>query len=170
MKRFKLPRYQYTFRELSTGLVFYTYSDENNSFYAGLFALHVIEHLKKYNISPKTIKIIFQTDKKACEFIGSVRKDIKKRSLFEEILENNHIEHQRIPPRSPTFNSDVEAFHKIIEDEFYECEKFDNQEDFFAKSYAYLLFFNYERENTNKDNKSPYQLLKEKQPQLDEIT
>ena len=33
---------------------------------------------------------------------------------------------------------------------------------FFAKSYAYLLFFNYERENTNKDNKSPYQLLKEK--------
>ena len=41
--------------------------------------------------------------------------------------------HQRIPPRSPTFppevdpsltdNLGVETFHKIIEDEFYECEK-----------------------------------------------
>ena len=165
MKKLNLPRYQYTFRELSTGLVFYAYSDENNSYYAGLFALYVIEHLKKYNISPKTMKIIFQTDN-GSEFIGSVRKNIKKRSFFENILENNHIEHQRIPTRSPTFNSDVEAFHKIIEDEFYECEDYKDTNEFFAKSYAYLLFFNYERENTNKDNKSPYQLLKEKEPNL----
>jgi len=111
------------------------------------------------------MKIIFQTDN-GSEFIGSVRKDIKKRSFFEKVLENNNIEYRRIPPRSPTFNSDIEAFHKIIEDEFYECERFDDQDDFFAKSYAYLLFFNYERENTNKDNKSPYQLLKEKEPNL----
>jgi len=80
-------------------LAFYAYSDENNSYYAGLFALYVIEHLKKYNISPKTMKIIFQTDKKVCEFIGSVRKNIKKRSSFEKILENNNIEHRRIPQK-----------------------------------------------------------------------
>ena len=134
-------------------------------FYAGLFALYVIEHLKKYNISPQTMKIIFQTDN-GSEFIGSVKKNIKKRSFFEKVLGNNNIEHQRIPTRSPTFNSDIEAFHKIIEDEFYECESYNDQDDFFAKSYAYLLFFNYERENTNKDNKSPYQLLKEKEPNL----
>jgi hypothetical protein len=46
----------------------------------------------------------------------------------------------------------VEAFHKIIEDEFYECEDYKNEDDFLAKAYSYLLFFNYERENTNKDN------------------
>jgi hypothetical protein len=44
------------------------------------------------------------------------------------------------------------TFHKIIEDEFYECESFNSKDDFFAKAYSYLLFFNYERENTNKDN------------------
>jgi hypothetical protein len=62
----------------------------------------------------------------------------------------------------------VEAFHKIIEDEFYECEDYKNEDDFLAKAYSYLLFFNYERENTNKDNKSPYQILKEKEPYLDD--
>ncbi len=138
MKRLNLPRYQYTFRELSTGLSFYAYSNENNSFYAGLFALYVIAHLKKYNISPQTMKIIFQTDN-GSEFIGSVKKNFKKRSFFEKVLGNNNIEHQRIPTRSPTFNSDIEAFHKIIEDEFYECERFDDQDDFFIKSYAYLF-------------------------------
>ena len=45
MKKLNLPRYQYSFRELSTGVCFYAYSDENNSFYAGLFALYVINHL-----------------------------------------------------------------------------------------------------------------------------
>lgn len=115
------------------------------------------------------MKIIFQTDN-GSEFIGSVKKNFKKRSFFEKILENNNIEHRRIPTRSPTFNSDIEAFHKIIEDEFYECEDYQNRDEFFAKAYSYLLFFNYERENTNKDNKSPYRLLKEKEPQLDEIT
>jgi len=71
------------------------------------------------------MKIIFQTDN-GSEFIGSVKKNIKKRSFFEKVLGNNNIEHQRIPTRSPTFNSDIEAFHKIIEDEFYECERFDD--------------------------------------------
>jgi hypothetical protein len=55
----------------------------------------------------------------------------------------------------------------MIEDEFYECEDYNNTEDFFAKSYAYQLFFNYERENFNKNNKSPYQLFKEKAPHID---
>jgi len=177
MKRLNLPRYQYTFRELSTGTSFYAYSDENNSYYAGLFALYVIEHLstrggsvsdgKKYNISPETMKIIFQTDN-GSEFIGNVRKKTRKKTLFEKIVENNLIDYQRIPPRSPTFNSDVETFHKIIEDEFYECEDYQNKDEFFAKAYSYLLFFNYERENTNKDNKPPYQLLKEKEPYLND--
>jgi hypothetical protein len=119
MKKFNLPRYQYSFRELSTGISFYAYADENNTFYAGLFALYIIEHLKKYNIDPQKIKIIFQTDN-GPEFIGNPKKNARKKTLFEQTLVNNHINYQRIPPRSPTFNSDVEAFHKIIEDEFYE--------------------------------------------------
>ena len=44
--------------------------------------------------------------------------------------------------------------------------KWKDRDEFFIKAYSYLLFFNYERENTNKDNKSPYQLLKEKEPHL----
>jgi len=62
----------------------------------------------------------------------------------------------------------LETFHKIIEDEFYECEDYQNKDEFFAKAYSYFLFFNYKRETSNKDNKSPYQLLKEKEPYLND--
>jgi len=60
-----------------------------------------------YNISSKTMKIIFQTDN-GSEFIGSVRKKIGRKSLFEEIVGNNLIDYQRIPPRSPTFPPEVD--------------------------------------------------------------
>jgi hypothetical protein len=46
MRRLRLPRYEYTLRELSTGTCFFAYADRNNSTYASLFAQYVIEHLK----------------------------------------------------------------------------------------------------------------------------
>jgi transposase len=157
MKRLKLPKFQYSFRELSSGAVFYAYSDENNSLYARLFAEYVIEHLANYNICVKNI----QTDN-GPEFIGSVNKKVEKKSLFEEYLDEKGIDYLRIPSRSPNYNSDIETFHKIIEEEFYECERYDVALQFFAKSYSYQIFFNYFRSNMNKRNKSPAEILREK--------
>jgi len=112
MKRLKLPRYEYTLRELSIGATFYAYANENNSTYASLFARYIIEHLKSYGI--KVARIKWQTDN-GCEFIGNVRKRINRPSAFEKELRVNQIEHNRIPPRCSWLQSDVETFHRIVE-------------------------------------------------------
>ncbi len=57
--------------------------------------------------------------------------------------------------------SDVEAFHKIIEDEFYDIEDYENLAEFMGKSYAYELYFNFKRKNRYKERKTPIEILKE---------
>ena len=165
MRRLRLPRFEYTLRELSTGTCFFAYADRNNSTYASYFAQYVIEHLKSYGI--KTACIIWQTDN-GSEFIGSVRKKINRPSAFEKELKANLIEHGRIPPRSPHLQGDVESFHRIVEDELYEIESYANGIEFLGKVYAYQLYFNYLRKNRYRDNKSPVEILRERFPHIDE--
>jgi len=62
--------------------------------------------------------------------------------------------------------ADVETVHDIIEREFYEIETFDSYDDFMNKIYTYQLFFNLERPNTYKENKTPWQLAQEKIPDI----
>ena len=40
--------------------------------------------------------------------------------------------------------------------------------DFLAKSYAYQLFFNYERKNSWREDKAPVEILREKMPKADD--
>ena len=165
MKNLKLPRYEYTLRELSTGISFYAYADENNSTYASLFAQYVIEHLRSYGVD--SAKINWQTDN-GSEFIGSVKKRINRLSAFQKVLKENSIEHGRIPPRCSYLQGDVETFHRIVEEELYEVESYKNQMEFLGKAYAYQLYFNYLRKNRYRDNKSPVEILKERFPNIDE--
>lgn len=165
MRRLGLPRYEYTLRELSTGLSFYAYAAENNSTYASLFARYVIEHLRSYGIN--TARIAWQTDN-GSEYIGSVRKKTNRLSAFEKVLTKYDIEHSRIPPRAAYLQGDVETFHRIVEDELYEIESYDNRLEFLGKAYAYQLYFNYIRKNRYRDNKSPLEILKERFPSIDE--
>lgn len=165
MRRLGLPRYEYTFRERSTGAAFFAYADENNSLYGALFAEYVIEHLKSYGI--ETAGLEWQTDN-GYEFIGSVRKKINRLSAFENILKQNRIEHIRIPPRCSYLQSDVETFHRIVEDEFYDIEDYVNGVDFLGKAYAYQLFFNYLRKNRYREHKAPVEILRERFPSVDE--
>ncbi len=44
MIRIRLPKFEYTYRDMSTGALFYAFADSNNSIYANLFARYVIEH------------------------------------------------------------------------------------------------------------------------------
>jgi transposase len=165
MKRLKLPRYEYTLRELSIGATFYAYADENNSTCASLFAEYVIEHLKSYGIH--TARIVWQTDN-GSEYIGSVRKRINRLSAFQSVLREYDIEQGRIPPRASYLQADVETFHRIVEDELYEIESYDNEIEFLGKAYAYQLYFNYIRKNRYRDNKAPVEILRERFPEMDE--
>jgi len=56
--------------------------------------------------------------------------------------------------------------HNLIETEFYEIENFTSKINFMQKAHTYQLFFNLERPNTYKENKSPWQLAQEKRPDI----
>lgn len=161
MKRLGLPKVQYTLREVSCGIQFLGFADERSITHATLFTEYINTHLKKYNLLPKQSRR--QTDN-GVEYCGSW--SVKKPSEYTLALENAGIIHQTIPPGAHRFQSDIETVHNLIELEFYEIEQFKNRTDFMEKAYTYQLFFNFERPNTYKENKSPWQLAKEKNPHI----
>ena len=63
-----------------------------------------------------------------------------------------------------TRQSDVETAHRLIEDEFYEIETFQNRQDFLTKAALYVLWFNVARKNSYKENKTPWEIIKNKNP------
>jgi hypothetical protein len=65
----------------------------------------------------------------------------------------------RILPGAKTYNSDVEALHRGVEEEFYQIEPIFSQKDFLSEAYAYMLCFDYQRSNRYKDNQNPSQIL-----------
>ncbi len=161
MKLMRLPKVQYTFREVSTGVQFLGFSDERSLTCTELFARYVNEHLKKHGLIIE--KGIRQTDN-GSEYIGSW--SAKGPSAYTIEIESASLVHGTIPPGAHTFQSDVETVHNLIEVEFYEIEKFTDKADFMEKAYTYQLFFNLERPNTYKENKSPWQLAQEKRPDI----
>lgn len=69
------------------------------------------------------------------------------------------MKHVFIPPRCPNANADVEAFHRLVEDEFYTRERFGSIKDFLAKAFTYQMYFNLARKNSYKQWKSPADIL-----------
>lgn len=167
MRRLGLPRYEYTLRELSTGAGFMGYANSCNVTYASKFAEYVIEHLKSYGMDPKEMKLIWQTDN-GSEYIGSVNKRPGYRCAFQKVLDKEQVEHVQIPPRCSWMQGDVETFHKLVEDEFYDIEFYANEEEFLGKAYAYQLFFNYLRKNRNRKSRAPVEILRKRFPDVDE--
>ena len=161
MKLKNLPKTQYTFREVSCGVQFLGFANERSLTHAQLFAEYINEHLKKYSLIVE--KGIRQTDN-GSEYIGSW--SAKQPSAYTLAIESSNLVHGTIPPGAHRFQADVETVHNLIEVEFYEIEKFTDRTNFMQKAYTYLLFFNLQRPNTYKENKSPWQLAKEKRPDI----
>ena len=164
MVMYKLPKFKYTARDMATGASFFAYANENNTTYAGIFGRAVINHLQTYGVKVNEMEI--QTDN-GVEYIGSVRRK-HGMSEFEKVVAEAKGTHTRIPPRHCTWQSDVERFNGLIEEEFFMCETFNSEEDFLAKSYAYQLFFSYERKNSWREDQTPVQILRSKMPKMDE--
>jgi hypothetical protein len=156
-----LPRVQYTHREVSCGIQFLGFSNERSLINAMLFTEYINEHLKKYSLLVENG--IRQTDN-GSEYIGAW--SAKNPSAYTLAIESEKLVHGTIPPGAHRFQSDVETVHNLIETDFYEIEGFTDKADFMEKAYTYQLFFNLERPNTYKENKSPWQLAKEKRPDL----
>ena len=161
MRYKRLPKVQYTFREVSCGVQFLGFADERSLGHATLFADYVNEHLKKHNLIIRNG--VRQTDN-GSEYCGAW--SAKKASAYTRTIENSNLIHGTIPPGAHRFQSDVETVHNLIELEFYEIERFTNRANFMEKAHTYQLFFNLERPNTYKENKSPWQLAKEKRPNI----
>jgi RNA recognition motif-containing protein len=161
MTALRLPKIQYTFREVSCGVQFLGFSDERSLTNAMFFTEYINEHLKKYGLIIENG--IRQTDN-GSEYVGSW--SAKEPSVYTLKIESEKLIHGTIPPGAHRFQSDVETVHNLIETEFYEIEKFKDRRDFMEKTYTYQLFFNLERPNTYKENKSPWQLAKEKRPDI----
>jgi transposase len=162
MMRHGLPRFQYTARDVTTGLLYMGFAQERSVTNATLFAQYLNEQLLACGADLSgTIR---QTDNGA-EYIGHPL--AKESSAYTRAVENITGQiHQTIPPAAHTFQSDVETVHNLVEMEFFELESFTDRDNFLHKATTYQLFFNLLRPNSYKENKTPWQLACEKQPQL----
>ena len=157
-----LPRYQFTARDVKSGMLYIAYARRHDCINAANFLTLLAEHLKEHGIDLNTVSI--QTDN-GLEFIGSWK--MKTRSLFTHMSEKVFgMKHYRIPPNSPTYNSDVETTHLRIEKDFYDLEDFESVGALSVKSLTYLLQFNLLRRNRMKFNKTSFEIVSEEHPDI----
>jgi hypothetical protein len=162
MKKHHLPLYQYTAREVVSGLQFIAYGQECCLPYAVLFAEVIIDHLKKCGVDLRNCR--FQTDN-GSEFIGAW--SAKEPSAFTKTVESvKGLVHDTIPPGAHTYQADVETVHGIIEDEFYEIESFPSLPILLAKATHYIIWFNIARRNSYKGYKTPWEIIHERDPTI----
>ena len=166
MRRLNLPTTQFTFRDMSTGTLFMAFGSEKTSTYAALFADYLHQAFSSTHLDLSAT--IRQTDN-GSEYTGGW-KATQDSAYTKAIQKIKGQIHQTIPVRAHRYQADVETVHDIIEREFFELETFTSREDFFNKVYSYQLFFNLERPNTYKEGKTPWQLAREKLPNLDPKT
>jgi transposase-like protein len=163
MKKLNLPKIQYTFREISTGILFLGFANNRSLTHSFLFAIYINRFLKKFNALPNLS--IRQTDN-GSEYTGGpwATEPSDYTKAIESIPGQSH---HTIKPRAHTWQSDVETIHNLMELEFYEIESFNNRQDFINKASSYQLFFNLHRPNSYKEHKTPWQLARDKRPNLD---
>lgn len=159
-----LPKVQYTFREVSCGILFLGFANNISLTHAHLFSIYINHFLKKFNALPENA--MRQTDN-GSEYIGSW--NAKGPSAYTRSIESLPGQwHNTIFPGAHRMQSDVETVHNLMEMEFYEIEQFESREDFLNKATTYQLFFNLHRPNSYKENKTPLQLVQEKGTNLDQ--
>jgi hypothetical protein len=162
-KALGLPLHQYTARDVSTGALFLGYADELSLTYAEAFAKRIALHLRSHGV--RSPYVTWQTDN-GSEFVGSWQ--AVEKSAFTRTIESFGSRHRTIPPGQHRFQADVETVHSLMEVEFY-LERFSSRYDFIRKAQTYQHYFNYVRPNSGKENKCPFDLVKEKRlhPPLD---
>jgi len=148
-QRLHLPLIQYTAREIRSGLLFWAFAQDRSASASAVFASRIQQHLYRYGVSLRDL--VWQTDNGG-EFKGD----------FPKALGDS--QHVRIPPAAHTYQSDVETVHRLEEDEFFDLEDFASRGEFLAKTHTYQLYFNLVRQNSHKENLSPWQIIERLAP------
>jgi transposase len=162
MKALNLPTVQYTIRDVKSGAMFVSYSNELSMTYAELTARRLLEHLLAYGLEAQ--QITMQTDN-GSEFSGQERKPRDRG--FHHSVERLGIKHTFGPPSCPNANSDLESVHASIEQEFFDLETFASRQNFLDKVTLYQHYFNLARKNYSKGARTPLDILLEDSPHLD---
>ncbi len=152
--QYGFPRYQITARDVKSGGLFIGFAREKSRANVVAFLHYIIEHLSKHGVDLS--KTIIQTDN-GTEFITGFNS--KKDSLFTKYANIACKKHMLIPPGACTYNSDVEASHRLIEEEFYSQKYFNSQNDILKQSFDYINYFNFERYNNYKGG-TPLYIMK----------
>ena len=155
IQQHKLPTIQYTVREVVSGLQYIAYARQRALCYSALFAQYVLDHLQRCGLDLHGS--VLQTDN-GSEFIGAW--NARDDSVFTQTVHAvPGLIHGTIPPGAHTWQSDVETVPRLIEDEFYEVERFHSRSDFLAKAATYNLWFNVARTNSHKEHQTPWQII-----------
>ena len=153
-----LPRFQYTARDVTSGLVFVAYADEISKTYATLFSAVVSEHLRDCGVDLAGIE--WQSDN------GPEFKDSPASPGLPSLVRSVGSGHHFIPPGACTWQGDVETIHRLQEDEFFDRETFRGLADFWNKTTLYWSHFNLTRRNRGKEWQTPAQIVQAKNPRL----
>lgn len=104
------------------------------------------------------------------EFIGSWQ--AKSKSTFIDKVEDSGGDHLHVPKitylkTQNSCNADVETVHDTIEFGFYDIEVFRDRDDFFDKATTYGLYYILSGKNSNWQDKSPPNILKQTKEDID---
>ena len=64
---------------------------------------------------------------------------------FEETCSELHIEHERIPVKTPNKNAHIESFHRILEDECFKINEFQTYAETYKIVNTFMSFYNERR-------------------------
>lgn len=149
MQRYRLPKFQYTVRDVKSGMLFLGYADEISI----EKSIRMLDHVLS-KIAPNFLgEVTVQTDN-GVEFSGTTRKC--ENNQFSLAVNNWGAKHRYIPPGHCNANGDVESIHATIEHEFYNLTEFHSRDDFMRKAESYRSFYNLQRPNWSKKVKTPW--------------
>jgi transposase len=161
MRERGLPRYQFSARDLRTGAAWFAYAGTNDGWTGALFAAYVLGQLRECGVDLSATTV--QTDN-GSEYVGSARKRHGEPTLFEHVVAHyTGRPPVSIFPGAKTSQSDVEAFHRLVEDELLAIEDLSTLERLTGCSRTYQAYFNHHRVLLWKGGKTPAQLFLEAQ-------
>jgi putative transposase len=88
--------------------------------------------LEHRNIEPKKTGLVVRCDN-GPQFISKV---------FKEACKSLHIEHERIPTKTPNKNAHIEAFHRLLEDDCLSIDEFETFAHAYMTIVEYMDYYN----------------------------
>ena len=162
MQALDLPTYEYTIRDTKSGALFLGFGHQVTTTYASLLVKRCLNHLERYGIDPSLVTV--QTDR-GSEFSGGQRKK-RDFGFVHTVRKECGARHVFTPPRWPNANADVESLHRLIEDELFDLERYEDLEDFLRKGTVYQHYFNFARPNGYKGKRTPWQIVLNDHPEM----